>query len=251
MKREREFRPDLNECMLEGRIAPAIPNLGTIVQTTNGLVLSTPFPGAVNIGSLGGGPTSTGTAASVSGAAFPTSIYVTGTHGISTFMPGNFTGNLSLAGLTGTTAQVHEVVAVGSGADVASTPTTPTVTRNTVGMGTPNPVLAFIGPAPLGSGSGGLPAGKSGSDAMPTTPAPQAQAPQPGSQTPGSPMTPTGAPSPLSDPLKSQNSSLGGQNRLPLIGVGGTGSATPSGGNTFAPTIPSPSGGPRVRTVNP
>ena len=55
MKRQRMFRPDLNECTLEGRIASAIADLGIIVQTTSGVVLSTPFPGAINISSLSGG----------------------------------------------------------------------------------------------------------------------------------------------------------------------------------------------------
>ncbi|MHB1559840.1 MAG: hypothetical protein ACYC61_20520, partial [Isosphaeraceae bacterium] len=92
MKRSWELKPNLLDCILEERIAPAIANLGIIIQTTSGLALITPFPGAVNLAAIGGAG-STNTAASVSGTAMPTMFYVTGTRGISTFMPGNFTGN--------------------------------------------------------------------------------------------------------------------------------------------------------------
>jgi hypothetical protein len=232
MKRQLIFRPDLNECMVEGRIAPAIADLGIIVQTTSGLVLSTPFPGAINISSLSGGQSPSTSASSVSGGAFPTGLFLTGTHGISTFTPGNFTGNPTLAGPTGTTAGVQTSVAVGSGADDASAPSTPSVTRNTVGSGTPNPVLVFIGPITSGSDSAALPAGQTNRETPP--------APPPGLQTPESPTAPTSPTSPLPDPLKPQESLLNGQNRTPSIGAGVTGPATPAGGTTSAPIIPLP-----------
>jgi hypothetical protein len=244
MKRQRMFRPDLYECMLERRIAPAIANLGIIVQTTSGLVLSTPFPGAVNFSSLGGS-ISSGTAPSVSGTAFPPGIYLTGTRGISTFLPGNFTGNPNLAGSTGTTAAVQTTVAVGSGADVASTPTTSPVTRNTVGTGTLNPVLVVIGLPISGSDSTVLPLGQSFRATQPAPPAPPGPpappAPPPGIQSPGLPTAPTGLTSPLPNPLNHQDSSLGAPNRMPSIGTGPT---TPAGGNTSAQVIPSPNGMP-------
>ena len=48
MKRSWDLKPNLLDCILEERIAPAIANLGVIVVTTSGLSLVTPFPGASN-----------------------------------------------------------------------------------------------------------------------------------------------------------------------------------------------------------
>src|SRR5262245_59692916 len=99
------FRPDLNACVLEERLAPAIANLGVIVLTTSGCALVTPFPGANNSasGSLGSNGSGGGSAAPVSGLPIPTALYVTGTSGISSLRPGNITGNPTLApGLTTT-----------------------------------------------------------------------------------------------------------------------------------------------------
>ena len=91
MKRDWSLKPDLVECMLERRIVPApLNNLGLIVLTTSGYSLVTPFPGASNSAT---GVATGSVAASVSGALVPTSFYVTGNRGISSFMPGNFTGN--------------------------------------------------------------------------------------------------------------------------------------------------------------
>lgn len=36
------FRPNLDECLLEERITPIVPNLGLIVLTTSGYILLTP-----------------------------------------------------------------------------------------------------------------------------------------------------------------------------------------------------------------
>ena len=95
MKRRWDLKPNLLDCILEERIAPAIANLGIIVQTTSGL-----SPGdavsrgrRICVGSLSGGGGGDRRPPSVSGAAMPTSFYVTGKRGISSFMPGNFTGN--------------------------------------------------------------------------------------------------------------------------------------------------------------
>lgn len=44
MNPRRIFRPDVNDCVLEDRLAPAIANLGVIVLTTGGYMLLTPFP---------------------------------------------------------------------------------------------------------------------------------------------------------------------------------------------------------------
>ncbi len=101
MKRNWSLKPNLLDCILEQRIAPAIANLGTIVLTTSGFALVTPFPGASNSASSTSVATS---ASSVSGAAVPTSFYVTGNRGISSFAPGNFTGNPNVGGGTPTAA---------------------------------------------------------------------------------------------------------------------------------------------------
>src|SRR5947209_8563709 len=117
MKRSWDLKPNLLDCILEERIAPAIANLGVIVLTTNGLSLVTPFPGASNNAATSGGTQSA--AASVSGAAMPTSFYITGNRGISSFMPGNFTGNPNIGGVgaVGTSGGVSITIQVGSGAD--------------------------------------------------------------------------------------------------------------------------------------
>ena len=125
MKRSWELKPNLLDCILEERIAPAIANLGVIALTTSGFSLVTPFPGASNSssGSLGTSSTGQSSAASVSGAAMPTSFYVTGNRGISTFLPGNFTGNPAIGGVvTGAGGGLGLTIQVGSGADEAGGP---------------------------------------------------------------------------------------------------------------------------------
>ena len=69
MKRMWDLKPNLLDCILEERIAPAIANLGAIVLTTSGMSLVTPFPGASNsasgsLGSIGYGTASDAPAAS-------------------------------------------------------------------------------------------------------------------------------------------------------------------------------------------
>jgi hypothetical protein len=151
MKRLWALKPNLMDCILEERICPAIANLGVIVLTTSGLTLVTPFPGASNSAS---GTSVASSAASVSGAAFPTSIYITGNRGISSFVPGNFTGNPNVAGSAGgTSAGVSTTIAVGSGADEAGgSPSNSSVPRANSGNGTLNPVLVVIGGTSTGSG---------------------------------------------------------------------------------------------------
>ena len=92
------FRPNLVDCILEERMAPAIANLATIILTTTGFTLIEGFPGANSSGAGSVGSNSGATsAASVSGVATPTSLYITGTQGISSLRPGNITGVPSLA----------------------------------------------------------------------------------------------------------------------------------------------------------
>ena len=127
MKRSRVFRPGLQAAALENRVLPASAIPGTIVLTTGGYVLTTSSPGAaLDPGSAPGG--------GVSGALFSTSLYVTGSGGISSLQPGNLTGvaNLGAAGTTGASGGAGATIAVGSGANDATAPSSPLVTRNTV-----------------------------------------------------------------------------------------------------------------------
>ena len=54
------FRPNLVDCILEERVAPAIANLATVILTTNGLILIEGFPGANSSGAGSLGASSTG-----------------------------------------------------------------------------------------------------------------------------------------------------------------------------------------------
>jgi hypothetical protein len=167
MKRSWDLKPNLLDCILEQRIAPAIANLGVIVVTTSGLSLVTPFPGASNNASGSGGTQTT--AASVSGAAIPTSFYITGTRGISSFTPGNFTGNPSVGGaIVGSNGGPSLSIQVGSGADEDGGPA-PAASRSNQGYGgAPAPTLAYIGQVSSGSGSTIAPSGQSTQSLPPT-----------------------------------------------------------------------------------
>ena len=191
----RMFRCNVVECWLEERLVPATPTLGVIVGTTvniqlttSGWVLITPVPGASNsaAGSLGGSGGSSSTAATGSGGAFPTGIYVTGNRGISTFTPGNFTGNPNLGGAAGAAGGVSVTTSVGSGADDASAAVAPPVTRNTVANGMFNPLPVIGGPSSAGSGSPVLPPGQSYRHNAPVPP------PAPTGVVPETPRTPGG-----------------------------------------------------------
>jgi hypothetical protein len=153
MKRSWDLKPNLLDCILEERIAPAIANLGVIVVTTSGLSLVTPFPGASNNASGAGGTQTT--AASVSGAAMPTSFYITGNRGISSFMPGNFTGNPSVGGAVVGSTGVGLTIQVGSGADQAGGPSSAASSSrmNPGSDGASAPIMAYIGSVSSGSGS--------------------------------------------------------------------------------------------------
>ncbi len=168
------FRPNLVDCILEERVAPAIANLATIILTTTGLTLIEGFPGANSSGAGSVGSNSGATsAASVSGVAMPTSLYITGTGGISSLKPGNITGVPSLAGGTGTAAGVSLTIQVGSGADTGDSPSNGGATNNVVGRTTvadptANPTITVIGGASSSaSGSPVLPPGQSYRDSAP------------------------------------------------------------------------------------
>jgi hypothetical protein len=153
------LRPDLNECLLEDRVLPAIANFGTVILTTSGLILIIPFPGAntSGAGSLGSSGPSGGTASSVSGVMVPTSLYITGSGGISSLKPGNITGVPSLAGGITGAGGVSITIQVGSGSDTSDGPTAGGATnivvgRATVADPTGRPTVTFIG-GPLSSSS--------------------------------------------------------------------------------------------------
>src|SRR5271156_1107703 len=140
------FRPNLVECILEERVAPAISNLAIMILTTNGLVLIEAFPGANSsgAGSLGASSSGGGSASSVSGVAVPTSLYITGTGGISSLKPGNITGVPSLAGGATGASGIGLTIQVGSGSDESGGPTNSTsvsVSSATVADPTANPTI--------------------------------------------------------------------------------------------------------------
>jgi hypothetical protein len=170
------FRPDLRECVLEERALMAIQNLGVIIQTTSGLSLIIPFPGANASGAGATGPSSS-TAASVSGVAIPTSFYITGTSGMSSLKPGNYTGLPSLAGAATGAAAGGISIQVGSGADTSDGPgpTNGGATNNVVGLytvadPTQRPTSTIIGGMSSSSSSAVLPAGQSYHDTAPVQP---------------------------------------------------------------------------------
>lgn len=204
MKRSWELKPNLLDCILEERIAPAIANLGVIALTTSGLSLVTPFPGASNSssGSLGSGSTGQSSAASVSGAAMPTSFYITGSRGISTFTPGNFTGNPAIGGAVTGAGGVNLTIQVGSGADEAggSSPSASSSRLTGADNGQTAPIMAYIGQVSSSSSSSVLPAGQTTqtqSAPVPSLPPIGVVIPgSPGGTSPGmsSPMNPVGGP---------------------------------------------------------
>ncbi|MFI5461112.1 MAG: hypothetical protein ACHRXM_37365 [Isosphaerales bacterium] len=176
------FRPDLTDCILEDRFLLATPNLGVIILTQSGYALITPFPGANTsaAGSLGSSGPSGGSASSVSGVPIPTSLYVTGSGGISSLRPGNITGVPSLAGGATTTAATGVNIQVGSGAnDTSSGDTSNPVSRNVVADPTQRPVFTQIGGPTSASSSPVLPPGQSYRDSAPVPPlAPSGVLPQ-------------------------------------------------------------------------
>jgi len=173
MNNRLSFRPNLVDCILEERIAPAIANLATVILTTSGYTLIEGFPGAntSGAGSLGASSTGSSSASSVSGAAIPTTLFITGQNGISSLRPGNITGVPSLgAGATGS-GGISISIQVGSGADSADGSTNSVsnggATNNVVGRATvadptANPTITVIGgSASSDSSSPILPPGQS------------------------------------------------------------------------------------------
>ena len=204
------FRPNLLDCILEERIAPAIANFGVIILTTSGFSFLIPFPGANSSGSVSGaGGQGTATSAqAVSGVAQPTSFYITGSNGISSVRPGNITGVPSLAGGANVAAGAGLTIQVGSGSDDASAPTSnggapsANVSLATVADPTLRPLTTPIGIVSTGSSSPVLPPGQSYRDNAPVPPPtpygvmPPPQAPGPGGMG-GDPFAPnpmSGAP---------------------------------------------------------
>jgi hypothetical protein len=234
MKRSWELKPNLVECLLEERIAPAIANLGVIAQTTSGLALIIPFPGAISLSMLGGSGAAT-SASSVSGTPMPSGFYMTA-RGVSTFVPGNISGNSAVAGSATATSGPSGTIQVGSGADDAgafSSPNTTASSRNAPGdNGTTAPTLAYIGT--VSSTSSSVAPASQGSQATQTAPVPAL--PPLGVVIPGSPSSTNGNPTNLMDPQSGAPRFMSGLGRqlVPRL---------PGGmGVTTSPTATGPSG---------
>jgi hypothetical protein len=240
MKRSWDLKPNLLDCILEMRIVPApITNLGVIALTTNGFSLVTPFPGASNNASGSGG--SSNTAASVSGAAMPTSFYVTGRSGISSFSPGNFTGNPAVGGGGATSANGLSIsIQIGSGSDDASASSGASSSAASSSRGNPGyngaiaSTLAYIGGVPSSSTSSSDTSSGSGSQSQQSAPVPPA--PSLGLQIPGSPSgTTQGSGMPMNPQLGAPRLIRGlGTSLMPSLpgglGVGSLTSPTGPGG---------------------
>jgi hypothetical protein len=133
MKRSRVFRPGLQAAALENRVLPASAIPGTIVLTTGGYVLTTSSPGAaLDPGSAPGG--------GVSGALFSTSLYVTGSGGLSSPQAANQTGvdSRAIPETAGSSSGPGATVAIGSGANTVGSLSIPLVTRNTIAFDNPS-----------------------------------------------------------------------------------------------------------------
>ena len=245
MKRSWDLKPDLLDCMLEERIVPAGPmnNLGIIIQTTSGLMLVTPFPGAINLAAMAGGASGS-VAPSVSGTPFPTGIYLTGTRGISSMMPGNMTGNPAVMGVVGASGGASETIEVGSGADEASgggggASTTPAMSRtNPAYGGAATAIMAYIGTP--GQNSSGMTTANNG---QVQTTAPVPALPPMGTSIPGTPGSqgqsdPGPAQKPMGPQLGAPRMIKGlGTSLIPSLpgglGIGGTPTMNPSGAGGY------------------
>jgi hypothetical protein len=179
----RKFHPDLHACELEDRILPVITNLGVIVLTNGGFVLTTPFPGVE--GSPGG-------------TVIPTSFSITGSGGIFLMQPGIIPGISALAttatSTSGSSGSVSATNANGSGASDATAVSTPLVTRNTIANDSLVP-LPQIG-QPSGDESPVLPVGQFYRDGLgvtvPARPSSEAAGEQPSRWSPRQrPVDPT------------------------------------------------------------
>ena len=200
MRKPRNIRPDLDDCLLECRLSPVVTNLGFIVLSTGGYLMLIPFPGAyvstAVAKSLGNGSLGPSTAPGVSGTPVSTSFFMTGTGGISSVLPGNITGvpNLGVAGASISTGSVSLSIFVGSGADEAIATSVAVVTRNTVANDALNPLPAIGGRSSAPS-SPVLPAGQSYRSPSPKPPfgvgLPNGPSNPGPSMGPGTPYSPT------------------------------------------------------------
>ena len=152
-------RPDLRDCELEDRLVPATPNLGATVLTSGGYVLLlSPFPViASSPFGASGGP------------GFLTPSAMSGSASGSGLLPGNSPGvpGLTTTAPTGSNGGATLTIVVGSGADDASSPIIPLVTRNTIANDALNaaPVIGRVS----GDRSAVLPPGQVYQDGVPVT----------------------------------------------------------------------------------
>ncbi len=171
MKPRRMFRPDLRDCVLEGRLPTVISNLGVIVLTTSGYMLLVPFPGAFVVPTSIGNGVGVAVAAGVSGTPINTSYFVLGSGGLSSVQPGNITGvpSLGFLGATSSAAGPAVTINVGSGASDATVMNIPAVTRSTIVNDLLNPPPTIGGP-PSGSRFTGIPPEQSYGGTTPASP---------------------------------------------------------------------------------
>jgi hypothetical protein len=124
MKALLKYRPDLPACELEDRLVPATLDLGALVPTAGGYaLLLSPFPViASSPFGASGGP------------GFLTPSAMSGSASGSGLLPGNSAGvpGLGTTAPSGSSAGGAATITVGSGADDASAPIIPPVTRNTI-----------------------------------------------------------------------------------------------------------------------
>jgi hypothetical protein len=159
MKARWNYRPDLRACELDDRLVPVTPNLGATVLTTGGYVLLlSPFPvnAADPVGAMGG-------------PGFLTPSAMSGSAGVAGLLPGNSAAvrGLVTAAPTGSNGRAAVTIIVGSGADDASAPIIPLVTRNTIASDALNaaPVIGRVS----GDRSAVLPPGQVYRDDVPVT----------------------------------------------------------------------------------
>ena len=195
MRRHREFHPELNDCVLEERVAPVVSNLGIIVLTTSGYVLLIPYPGAFASPSGIGGSSGPSLANGVSGLPINTPFFVLGSGGISSVQPGNITGVPSLAagGPGQATATAAALIGAGTGANSATSSSIPVVTRNTVANDRLNPLPVIGGVSRYQSAFAPVDRTPLGMTLPAVTPSTPTQPAQPAPSGPTA-LPPTGAP---------------------------------------------------------
>lgn len=182
----RKLHLDLEACELEDRLLPVIANVGVIVLTTSGYVLTLPSPGA---------------SANAGGTALPTSFFMTGAGGISGIQPGNPTGvaGLAVTAAAGSSGGTGGTVVL-SGANDPDAVSISLVTRNTIANDALNAAPRIGGPS--GDRSPVLPAGqiyRGGVPAPVPVPPPSGILGEQSSRSPveSAPIRPVGAPARL------------------------------------------------------